>query len=273
MDVMGEVYESLGLYPRAQPLLERALDIQRRIHGPRNPETLKAADDLALLLSRRALCRRRESEKMGRETLDVRHQVLGPDHPETLKSMLTLALTLDDEGRYAEAEKIRREQLDIQRRVLGPEHPETAVSVYNLSCLAARQGRRNEALSLLREAVDHGAPAHIDLGIDKDPDLKSLHGDPRFDALVAKAHQLVSGGVAVKVMIFPGRNVKWIRQSPNDKKSGLILTTPTFEAVFFYDLRRPAQRCQYDCHYSSCWQRESIWPSSRHLVQVTSFNC
>jgi eukaryotic-like serine/threonine-protein kinase len=316
MDVMGEVYESLGLYPRAQPLLERALDIQRRIHGPRNPETLKAADDLALLLYREG--HYADAEKMGRETLDVRHQVLGPDHPETLKSMLTLALTLDDEGhyaeaekmerelldiqrrvlgpehrdtletianlattlmaegryaeaekmerelldiesrvlgpehpttldtitnlsvtlmhegryaeaermerellnierrvlgpehpdtlvtinglagtleeqgRYAEAEKMERELLDIQRRVLGPEHPETAVSVYNLSCLAARQGRRNEALSLLREAVDHGAPAHIDLGIEKDPDLKSLHGDPRFDALVAKAHQLAT---------------------------------------------------------------------------------
>jgi hypothetical protein len=73
--------------------------------------------------------------------------------------------------------------------VLGPEHPSTAVSVYNLSCLAARQGRRDEALSLLRESVDHGAPAHIDLGIDQDPDLKSLHGDPRFDALVAEARQ------------------------------------------------------------------------------------
>jgi serine/threonine protein kinase/flagellar biosynthesis regulator FlbT len=311
--VMGEVYESLGLYPRAQPLLERALEIQRRIHGPRNPETLKAADDLVLLLYREG--HYAAAETMGRETLDIRRQVLGPDHPETLKSMLHLALTLGDEGsnaeaekmerelldiqsrvlgpehrdtletmanlaailveegryaeaekmtrglldierrvlgpehpttldtitnlsvtlmhegryaeadkmtrelldierrvlgpehpstlntinslagtleeegRYAEAEKMERELLNIERRVLGPEHPRTAISVYNLSCLAARQGRRDEALSLLRESVDHGAPAHIDLGIDQDPDLKSLHGDPRFDALVAKARQ------------------------------------------------------------------------------------
>ena len=50
MDVMGEVYESLGLYPQAQPLLEHALDIQRRVHGPRNPETLKSMNDLGWLL-------------------------------------------------------------------------------------------------------------------------------------------------------------------------------------------------------------------------------
>jgi hypothetical protein len=27
----------------------------------------------------------------------------------------------------------------------------------------------------------------LDLGIENDPDLKPLHGDPRFDALVAHA--------------------------------------------------------------------------------------
>jgi hypothetical protein len=53
----------------------------------------------------------------------------------------------------------------------------------------ARQNRRNEALSLLREAVEHGLPTYAILGMDQDPDLKSLHGDPRFEALVAKARQ------------------------------------------------------------------------------------
>jgi hypothetical protein len=91
------------------------------------------------------------------------------------------------EGRYAEAEKLNREVLEIQRRVLGPEHPSTAVTVYDLSCLAARQGHKDQALSLLRESVDHGFPAWSDLGVDKDPDLKSLHDDPRFAAIVADA--------------------------------------------------------------------------------------
>jgi ligand-binding sensor domain-containing protein len=36
-------------------------------------------------------------------------------------------------------------------------------------------------------------PVYGDLGIDKDPDLKSLHGDPRFDSLVADAKERAAG--------------------------------------------------------------------------------
>jgi len=82
-----------------------------------------------------------------------------------------------------------REAIDIQRHVLGPDYPDTALSVYNLACLEARQGRRNEALSLLRETVDHGLSPAQDVDMEKDPDLKSLHGDPRFTALVAHAKE------------------------------------------------------------------------------------
>jgi hypothetical protein len=35
--------------------------------------------------------------------------------------------------------------------------------------------------------VDHGLSSSNDLKLDKDTDLKSLHGDPRFPALVAHA--------------------------------------------------------------------------------------
>src|ERR1700733_3643140 len=271
MDVMGEVYESLGLYPQAHPLFEHALDIQRRVKGPRNPETLRSADDLAWLLLDEG--HYAEAEKLARETLDIQRQVLGQDDPDTLKSMRELAATLQRQGHYADAEKMEREELDIerrglgpehpdtlktlnnlagvlrdegryaeeedterkvldvrrrlfgpehpqtlitmnnlastlenekryaeaekldrqvleiQRRVLGPEHPDTAVTVYGLSCLAARQGHKDQALSLLRESVDHGLPPWGDLAVDKDPDLKSLHDDPRFATIVADAKE------------------------------------------------------------------------------------
>jgi tetratricopeptide (TPR) repeat protein len=103
--------------------------------------------------------------------------------------MINLGDVLYHEGRYAEAEKLARETLDIRRRVLGPEHPDTASSAYSVGCILARKGNRDEALSLVREAVDHGLSPRADLAIDKDPDLKPLHGDPRFDALVAHAKE------------------------------------------------------------------------------------
>ena len=119
--------------------------------------------------------------------LDTQRRVLGPEHPDTLLTVGTLALTLALEEHYAEAAKLYRELLDANRRVLGPNHPDTLISEYNLACVEAHQGHKDEALSLLRDAVDHGLPPSADLGIDNEPDLKSLHGDARFTALVAHA--------------------------------------------------------------------------------------
>ena len=42
MHTMGGVYLGLGLYAQAQPLLERALEIRRRLLGDRHPDTLRS---------------------------------------------------------------------------------------------------------------------------------------------------------------------------------------------------------------------------------------
>ena len=130
-----------------------------------------------------------EAEKLGRETLEIQRRVLGPEHPSTLMSMGNLAYALMSEGRLADAEKLIRDTLNISRRVLEPGHPYTADFTYNLGLIALRKGKRDEALAHLQEAVDHGlAPGH-DLVIGQDPDLSPLHGDARFDALVAHAKE------------------------------------------------------------------------------------
>ena len=130
-----------------------------------------------------------EAEKMDRAVLDAERRVLGPEHSDTLLTMNNLAGVLGDEGRNAEAEKMFRELVEIQTRVLGADHPQTAESVYNVGVAEALQEHRNEALSFLRQALDHGPPAEGDLAIDADRDLKSLHGDPRFEAIVTDAKQ------------------------------------------------------------------------------------
>jgi Tfp pilus assembly protein PilF len=124
-----------------------------------------------------------------RETLDIRRRILGPDHRDTLMSMNNLANILFIEKRYGDAGKLEQETLDIQRRVLGPNHPDTAMSTYNLGGIALHKGKPDEALSLLREAVDHGLAPNIALQMERDPDLETLHGDPRFATLVAHAKE------------------------------------------------------------------------------------
>jgi eukaryotic-like serine/threonine-protein kinase len=176
-----------GRLDEPEKLLRETLDIRRRVLGSENAETLSSIDNLANVLDDEG--HHQEAEKLLRESLETERRVLGPEHPETLQSMHNLGDVLYEEGRYADAEKLMRETLNIQRRILGPEHPDTAASVYSLGSIALRKGNQEEAFARLLEAVDHGLQPSLDLGIEKDPDLKSLHGDPRFDALVAHAKE------------------------------------------------------------------------------------
>jgi hypothetical protein len=93
------------------------------------------------------------------------------------------------EGQLAEAEKLERQVIAVQARLLGPEHMDTAASKYNLALVEVHRGKTNEALQLLREAVEHGLSPSDCGALEKDPDLKPLHGDPRFQPIVAEAKQ------------------------------------------------------------------------------------
>jgi len=187
MSNLAYVLGDKGRYAEAEKLHRETVDLRRGVLGPEHPDTLKSMTNLAIVLSREG--RNAEAEKLEREELDISRRVLGPEHKGTLTSMDNLAVVLSREGRNAEAEKLEREALDISRRVLGAEHPQTAASIYNLGVIAANKGNRTEALSLLHQALDHGLLLIRALGMENDPDLKSLHGDPRFDALVVYAKQ------------------------------------------------------------------------------------
>ena len=191
MNNLANVLDDEGRFADAEKLYRETLDIQRRVLGPEHPVTLGSMSNLANALGNEG--QYAEAEKLCRESLDIRRKVLGPEHPNTLESMNNLADILAHEGHYDEAEKLDRDTLDIRQRVLGPENPETALSRYGLGALAARKGQRDKAFSFLREAVDHGLPHSALLGLEKDPELKSLHGDPRFDALVAHAKEHAAG--------------------------------------------------------------------------------
>jgi eukaryotic-like serine/threonine-protein kinase len=152
MYTMGVTYLSLGLFSRAQLLLERTVEIQTSVLGPRHPDTLTSKSLLAHTLTYEG--RYAEAEKLARETVEVQQQVLGSRNQDTLRSNSTLAVVLTREGRYAEAEKLARETLDIQRQVLGPEHRDTLDSMNNLAGALEQDGRHAEAEQLWRETLD-----------------------------------------------------------------------------------------------------------------------
>ena len=187
MSNLAEDLSNEGRYAESEQLHRQVLDIRRRVIGPEHQETLESADFLARVLALDG--KYVEAETLHRETLATQRRVLGPENPDTLASMSDLAENLIKMHKYVEAETMLKETRDIQRRVLGPENPDTAISTYDLGTVAVLRRRPDDAFALLREAVDHGLPPDGDLSIEKDVDLKSLHGDPRFAALVAHAKE------------------------------------------------------------------------------------
>jgi len=150
MQVMGSVYNSLGLYPQAEALLKRTMQIRRRILGPVNPETAQTMSALSQTMRKEG--HYTEAEKLDRESYAIRQRILGPEHPATLAAMNDIGRDLMKEGRYTEAEQIHRQVFEARARVFGLEHPDTLTSLDNLGSALDCLGRYAEAEPLDRQS-------------------------------------------------------------------------------------------------------------------------
>lgn len=176
-----------GRLAEAESLDRSTLEIKKRVLGPEHPETVRSMNTLSAILVDEGNLE--EAQSLAEQVLDIRRRVLGPEHHLTLSVMSNLAEILTRRGDLKRAEELLVSARSTEARVLGPDHPATATATYNLACVVLREGHRDEALSTLRQAIDHGLPGWIVDGMPKDPDLALLHGDPKFDALIAYARQ------------------------------------------------------------------------------------
>jgi non-specific serine/threonine protein kinase/serine/threonine-protein kinase len=152
MDTIGNVYGSLGLYSESEILLNKAMEIRRRILGPEHPDTLSTMRRLAATLGDNG--KAVEAEKINRQVLEAQRRVLGLRNPETIKTMTNLADNLYNLGRFAEAEQGFREALDLGRAVLGPENWITLKIASGLSVSLTSEGKYVEAEKLQRESLE-----------------------------------------------------------------------------------------------------------------------
>jgi eukaryotic-like serine/threonine-protein kinase len=222
---LAENLTSEGQYAEADKLYDELVAAQRRTLGPDHPTTLLSMSHRAENLSQGG--RYSDAEKLYRQVVASQERVLGPEHPQTLRSKGMLAITLMYEGKYAEADKLQNEVIAVKTRVLGPaamstlqskefeavglgregryadgekmfldviktaeetNQPATADEAwYNFASMAADAGRKDEAFTYLDHAIARGLVSPEEVA--NDPELKALHGDPRFDAAIAKARQ------------------------------------------------------------------------------------
>ena len=183
MNYLASAYRREQKFPQAEALGSQLLEIQKRVMGPEDPSTLSAMGGLARIY--RAEKKYPQAEELLGRALEIARRSLGPDSGSTLQWITDLAYVDALDGNYEESDKLFRDALrDSGAQRQGP-------LWYDFACTAAVAGRKDDALEHLGQAIDHG---FTDLtSISQDDDLKSLHGDPRFDALVARARRAGGG--------------------------------------------------------------------------------
>ena len=145
------VYDQKGDYAKAEPLLQQALEIRKRLSGPKQPDTASSLDSLALLYDH--MGNYAKAEPLFQQALQIRMKMLGAEHPDTAASLDNLALLYDHMGDYPKAEPLLRQALEIRRKVFGPERPDTATSLDNLALLYDHVGDYAKAEALFQQAL------------------------------------------------------------------------------------------------------------------------
>lgn len=188
---IAEAYRALGLYPEAETLAQKSLQLNRATFGGDAPDTLHAVELLAELYRDKGqyqqaeplLTRVLESRQarfgatspeaaavMGelgecfyweakddqaiallRRTLAI-DRANGPDYGPSTRNYL--ALTLERKGEFDEARQLLQESVEINRRTVGTRSPEYAISLHNLGSALIDRGDLSGAEKMIREAEE-----------------------------------------------------------------------------------------------------------------------
>ena len=157
---LAEQYEKLGLYPEAEKLLTRALEIREAELGEDDPETLKSLTTMGIVLQRQG--KPGEAEKYYRKSLEKLRVVLGNEHFDTLDTIGWLAWVLDEQQQYEEAERLLKETLETSRRVRGEKDKLTLDGMAMMGLRLQRQGRLDEAEPYTLDALEGRREVHGD---------------------------------------------------------------------------------------------------------------
>jgi len=174
MHEQGQTLNAQGKYDRAQPLLEKALEIRRRLLTDDHPEIAQSYTQLAFYLEHRG--KSAEAESLFRKALTIQLKTLGEEHPETATSYNGVAYSLGQQGRHDEAEPLYRKALAARIEALGEYHRDTLQVYNNLAYNHSKQltGDDEKRAKQLDEQID-----------------AALKAD-RWDEAVARAEELLA---------------------------------------------------------------------------------
>ena len=149
---IARVYESLGEFAKARPLVERALSLREGSLGTGHADVASSRRRLGVLL--RHLGDRTGSERELRAALAADRPRQEADAAAVGADLHELGHTLVELGRFEAGERLFREALALRRAALGGDHEDVADSLSGVAYARSRQGYPRDAVGLYAEALE-----------------------------------------------------------------------------------------------------------------------
>ena len=167
LGVLGRIHRQLGLYPEADSLFARAVDVARVAYGPSHADVAARLTDRGTSLKELGQLVRAESVLQQALTIRLR----SGDQVALANTMGELANTLTQAGKPERAESLYRAVLAIDRSRLGSANMEVASDLENLGALLSEYAGKTreadsvyrEALAIRRRSLDDGHPLVLDV--------------------------------------------------------------------------------------------------------------
>jgi tetratricopeptide (TPR) repeat protein len=149
---LSKVAEAAGNLEAAIPLMQSALDMQRKVRGKLpHPDVAEELNDLGYMRQQNG--EYAAAEALFLESLAMKRVLLGEKHPEIAMGLNNLAYLFQDKGDLKRAEATYREALSMQRELLGNVHPDVANTLNNLAFVQDDKGDLAGALVTERECL------------------------------------------------------------------------------------------------------------------------
>ncbi len=190
----AEALLAQGKYASAQPLFEKALEINRRLLTDEHPDTATSYLNLATILDHQG--QYAAARPLSEKALEIDRRLLTDEHFITASAYINVAVILSHLGKYGEAQPLLEKALEIDRRLLGDEHPETASAYNSLAYNLNAQGKYNLAQPLFEKSLEicrrlhtdehaHTATAYNNLAFNLDAQGKYALSQPLYEKAVA----------------------------------------------------------------------------------------
>lgn len=148
--LIGSIYNRIGQFAKAEPLIKQGLSLYRKHRGEDHPDTLNLLNELSVALAGQG--RWEEASAVLRDLIDRQARVKASADPETITARASLGSILEKLGRPGEAEPLLRAAYEDSRRLLGTDHPTTRGAASNLASTLQDLGRLGEAEPLYLES-------------------------------------------------------------------------------------------------------------------------